>query len=493
MNLCVIVAFYSWHIKTQANPTVKSERLNRNEGLVLSKLSLKIDWVNYTFVTEELKRAGPGEHGEPVILVDETDKQRANESIFEYSFNAVASEKISLDRSIPDTRIPNCKGRKYYADLPPVSVIIVSHNEHPSVLLRTVHSVINRTPTKLLKEIILVDDSSTKVNLLQALDNHISSHRLKNVRIVRLKERHGLMKARIAGVHAAKTDIVVVMDGHIEVNVNWLPPLIEPIIEDYRTVTEPMVNFIDWNTIRYSDFVHSGHRGIFNWGLGYTMAKRLLKHDEDLADNFEQPTLLGAIVAFDRNFFFELGEFDDGLQIWGGEQFDLSFKCWRCGGRILGVPCSTVGHNYKGGGHHPYAYNTSYIFGNLARIAETWFDQYKEQFYIASNLEDDFVRPNVSKQLEWKKNRGCHSFDWYINKLFPEIFERYPINFTGYASGAVSIIIIIIQCAADVPAMYTCSTQYYSIILCYFLYYHSKTTTYSPFLDSKCGFTQILC
>lgn len=55
-----------------------------------------------------------------------------------------------------------CKHWNYPEDLPRTSVIIVFHNEGWSVLLRTIHSVINRTPSKFLEEILLVDDFSDK-------------------------------------------------------------------------------------------------------------------------------------------------------------------------------------------------------------------------------------------------------------------------------------------------------------------------------------------
>lgn len=55
-----------------------------------------------------------------------------------------------------------CVENKYNDDLPDTSVVVCFHNEAWSVLLRTVHSIVERTPDKLLKEIILVDDFSDK-------------------------------------------------------------------------------------------------------------------------------------------------------------------------------------------------------------------------------------------------------------------------------------------------------------------------------------------
>lgn len=65
-----------------------------------------------------------------------------------------------------------CLTEKYDVDnLPDTSVIVCFHNEAWSVLLRTVHSIVERTPSNLLKEVILVDDFSDRGKLFLSISN----------------------------------------------------------------------------------------------------------------------------------------------------------------------------------------------------------------------------------------------------------------------------------------------------------------------------------
>uniref|UniRef100_A0A8C7BU56 Glycosyltransferase 2-like domain-containing protein n=1 Tax=Neovison vison TaxID=452646 RepID=A0A8C7BU56_NEOVI len=117
------------------------------------------DWHDYESIQKEAMRSGKGEHGKPYPLTEEDHDDSAYR---ENGFNIFVSNNIALERSLPDIRHANCKHKMYLERLPNTSIVIPFHNEGWTSLLRTIHSIINRTPETLIAEIILVDDFSDR-------------------------------------------------------------------------------------------------------------------------------------------------------------------------------------------------------------------------------------------------------------------------------------------------------------------------------------------
>ena len=107
----------------------------------------------------------PGDMGKPVHLTAE-EQAKAKELWSLNEFNMVASEKIPLDRTLPDFRHSMCLDMDYnVSSLPVTSIIVIFHNEEFYTVLRTATSCYNRSPPHLLKEIVLVDDFSDREHL----------------------------------------------------------------------------------------------------------------------------------------------------------------------------------------------------------------------------------------------------------------------------------------------------------------------------------------
>ena len=67
----------------------------------------------------------------------------------------------------------------------------------------------------------------------------------------------------------------------------------------------------------------------------------------------------GGIFAVNAHWFAEIGSFDQKMEIWGGENIDLSLRSWLCGGSMYIIPCSHVGHVFRAGFHRNNDLRTS--------------------------------------------------------------------------------------------------------------------------------------
>lgn len=181
-------------------------------------------------------------------------------------------------------------------------------------LLRSVKTVLARTPTNLLKEIILVDDFSDLDELKLRLDNEINSLDSKQrIRILRNEKREGLIRSRVFGARNCTGDVLLFLDSHIEANVGFAEPLLERVRQDRRVLAIPVIDIINADTFAYSPSPLV--RGGFNWGLHFkwvNVPKSMLMKESDFLGPFKSPTMAGGLFAIDRLYFKELGEYDLG-------------------------------------------------------------------------------------------------------------------------------------------------------------------------------------
>ncbi|CAB3406863.1 unnamed protein product [Caenorhabditis bovis] len=388
----------------------------------------KIKWEDEAAYEREKSRTGPGEWGAPVKLPN--DKEIEKEALALYKangYNAYISDLISVNRSIKDIRHPKCKQMTYSSKLPTVSVIFPFHEEHNSTLLRSVYSIINRSPPEILKEIILVDDFSEKPALKKPFEDLLKRNGIDHiVKMIRTKKREGLIRARQIGAENAVGEILIFLDAHSEANYNWLPPLLDPIAEDYRTVVCPFVDVIDCETyeIRPQD---EGARGSFDWAFNYKRLPLRKADKQNPTVPFPSPVMAGGYFAISAKWFWELGGYDEGLDIWGGEQYELSFKVWQCHGRMVDAPCSRVAHIYRCK-YMPFknAGMGDFVSRNYKRVAEVWMDEYKEILYKHRPGVGNANEGDLSRMKEIRKKLKCKSFDWFMKEVAFDQDKYYP-------------------------------------------------------------------
>lgn len=162
---------------------------------------------------------------------------------------------------------------------------------------------------------------------------------LPKVKILRAEKREGLIRARLRGAAVAIGPVLTFLDSHVECAIGWLEPLLDRIAVDKTNVVCPVIDVIDDTTFEFhaTKDPKNVQVGGFYWKLIFTwhvappaeQARR-----KDPSEPLRSPTMAGGLFSIDKEFFERLGSYDPDFDIWGGENLELSFKTWMCGGTL---------------------------------------------------------------------------------------------------------------------------------------------------------------
>eukprot|EP00397_Hematodinium_sp_SG-2012_P033298 GEMP01035559.1.p1 GENE.GEMP01035559.1~~GEMP01035559.1.p1 ORF type:complete len:429 (+),score=54.29 GEMP01035559.1:307-1593(+) len=288
-----------------------------------------------------------------------------------------------------------------------VSIVIPTLNETWEHTSQTFLAILANTPHELVKEIIMVSDGGDtyEAELLQILNHKI------NLTVIQNSKREGLIRSKNRGAAIAKADILLFFEPHALPEPGWLQPLIIYLQRNPNGVAQPGLDI--WGDDNHFTFTGTAYYRL-EWNFEMIVDSSLSVPNDQI-DATPIPVSPGGIFAIRKQRFKDLGMYDDQLEQWGGEQIEMAFKSWRCGGRIDLVPCSRVAHYFRKPSNRPYDVSIPTLLRNYRRLVEIWFDDKdKEIFFKLRPTLRNMDYGDISEQKSIVEHLNCKPMDWYL-------------------------------------------------------------------------------
>ena len=219
-------------------------------------------------------------------------------------------------------------------DTSSVSVVIPTWNGRTH-LERNLPSVLDALNKNESDEIIVVDNASTDGT------REMLQSKFPKVRVLNLANNLGFGGGSNVGFHAARHDIVVLLNNDMRVQRDFLVPLLKGFQDPRVFAVSAQILFSDSTKCREETGLTQGcwHNGRLS--VGHVIDHRV----QDLFPIFYAG---GGSSAYDRQKFLALGGFDPLWEPFYLEDTDISYNAWKRGWIVLYQPNSIVHHDHRG-------------------------------------------------------------------------------------------------------------------------------------------------